>query len=192
MTSRLKLVCHASTSAVRASAFPADEPLDHQGRKKLAAVSHDLGHADRYWTSPSLRASQTATALNLGAIAEPMLRDCDYGRWIGRTFEDVQAREPDAVLEWLSDPSAAPHGGEFIADLMTRVAGWLDAQNGTSGQVVAITHASVIRAAIVHAIEAAPRSFWRIDIAPLSVTTLSGNPNRWNLTAIAPMEGGGR
>ena len=53
------------------------------------------------------------------------------------------------------------------------------------GKTVVVTHASVIRAAIVHAIEANPRSFWHIDVAPLSVTALSGNGGRWTLSAIA-------
>jgi broad specificity phosphatase PhoE len=46
-----------------------------------------------------------------------------------------------------------------------------------------VTHAAVIRAAIVHAIEATPQSFWRIDVAPLSCTLLSGSESRWNLVS---------
>jgi hypothetical protein len=42
----------------------------------------------------------------------------------------------------------------------------------------------VIRAAIVHAIEAGPRSFWRIDIAPLSQTLLTHSHDRWRLRGI--------
>ncbi len=187
MTVRLKLVCHASTSAVRASAFPADEPLDAQGLRKLAALPNRLGHADRRWTSPALRASQTAAALHLDAAVEPMLRDCDYGTWTGRTFEDVQAHEPEAIAEWLGDPAAAPHGGESILGLMRRAAEWLDTQNATEGKVVAVTHASVIRAAIVHAIKATPLSFWRIDIAPLTVARLSGSHGHWTLASIGAL-----
>ena len=187
MTIRLKLVCHASTSANRISAFPADEPLDAPGLQKLAGFSNRLGHADRCWTSPALRASQTAAALHLDATTEPMLRDCDYGTWTGRTFEDMQAHEPEAVTEWLGDPGAAPHGGESILGLMQRVATWLDAQHGTDEKVVAVTHAAVIRAAIVHAIKATPLSFWRIDIAPLSVTRLSGSHGHWTLASIGAL-----
>jgi broad specificity phosphatase PhoE len=207
MTIRLKLVCHAATAAVRSYAFPADEPLDPHGQRRLAAVPHglasvagdaedrsmgrvaDIRHANRCWTSPSLRARQTAEILKLDAAIEPMLRDCDYGRWIGRTFEDVQAQEPDALAAWLHDPDATPHGGESLLSLLARVAGWLDGQGRTSGKTVAVTHASVIRAAVVHAIDATPRSFWRIDIAPLSVTTLSGHHGRWTLASIAPLQG---
>jgi broad specificity phosphatase PhoE len=190
MTTRLTLLCHASTSAVRAAAFPADEPLDGPGLQKLAAFPPHLRRADRCWTSPALRASQTAEALHLGASVEPMLRDCDYGRWIGRSFDDVLAHEPDAVAEWMRDPASIPHGGESLLGLMGRVAQWLDAQNRMPGRVVAVTHAAVIRAAIVHAIGAAPHAFWRIDVAPLSLATLSGNNGRWTLVSLGEMPGG--
>ena len=187
MTIHLKLICHASTSAVRASAFPSDEPLDPQGRRKLEAFSHRLLHADRYSTSPAQRACQTAEALGLAATPEPMLRDCDYGRWTGRSLVEVQTEEPEAVAEWLRNPEASPHGGESVLALMKRVATWLDAQLATTGATVAVTHASVIRAAILHAIEAGPRSFWRIDVAPLSLTRLNGDASRWRLASIGAM-----
>ena len=104
MITRLKMLCHASTSAVRTSAFPADEPLDVQGRQRLAAYPHDLSRADRCLTSPAQRAIQSAEILKLDARIEPMLRDCDYGRWSGRSFDEVRAREPEAVAEWLQSP----------------------------------------------------------------------------------------
>jgi broad specificity phosphatase PhoE len=181
---RLRLVCHASTSAVRISAFPADETLDPQGRRQLAKFSEKRLGADRIWTSPALRARQTAEALQLGATVEPMLQDCDYGRWAGRSLDEVQAQEPDSVAQWLSDPEAAPHGGESLHTMMKRVAIWLDTQSGSPGRIVAVTHASIIRAAIVHALGAPPQSFWRIDVAPLSVTTLHRNDRRWSLSSI--------
>jgi broad specificity phosphatase PhoE len=83
----------------------------------------------------------------------------------------------------MRDPAATPHGGESRLDLMQRVASWLDGENARNDQTIVVTHASVIRAAIVYAIGATPDSFWRIDIAPLSVTRLSGKDGRWNLTS---------
>jgi len=186
MTIRLKLLCHASTPAVRAPAFPADEPLDVQGRRKLAALPHRLLRADRWVTSPALRAMQTAEALNIDAAVAPQLRDCGYGRWAGRAFEAVQAEEPEAVAEWLRDPASAPHGGESIQDLTERVGDWLEAQSATDGTTGALTHAAVIRAAIVHAIGAELRSFWRLDVAPLSLARLNGGDGRWTLVSLGP------
>jgi broad specificity phosphatase PhoE len=190
MTTRLTLLCHAPTSAARASAFPADEPLDGPALQKLAAFPRHWCRADRCWTSPARRASQTATALHLDAATEPTLRDCDYGRWTGRSFDEVCAQDPAAVAEWMRDPAAVPHGGESLLDLMGRVGQWLDAQNGIPGRAIALTHAAVIRAAVVHAIGAAPHSFWRIDVAPLSRTMLSGNNGRWNLVSLGEMPDG--
>jgi broad specificity phosphatase PhoE len=137
-----------------------------------------------------LRATQTAEALKLHASVDPMLGDCDYGRWIGRSLDEVQAQEPEAVDNWLRNPDSAPHGGESLIDLMQRVAGWLDAQAAAPGVTLAVTHASVIRAAIVHAIDAGPRSFWRIDVAPLSLTRLNGEIGRWTLVSIGTMNAG--
>jgi broad specificity phosphatase PhoE len=183
MTARLILICHASTDAVRKAAFPADEPLDRHGQTRAAALAKQLPTAEHYWTSPELRARQTTEALQLKAIALSMLRDCDYGDWRGSSFDEVVARDPDAVSRWLSDPAAAPHGGESLLDLMQRVAAWLEGENAVNGQTIVVTHATIIRAAVIHAIDATPQSFWRIDIAPLSMTRLSGTNGRWNLAA---------
>jgi broad specificity phosphatase PhoE len=117
------------------------------------------------------------------------LQDCNYGRWTGRSLEEVQVQEPDAIAAWFRDPAAVPHGGESVVALIARVSAWLKAQTTTRGVIVAVTHASVIRAAIVSAIEAEPRSFWHIDIAPLSVTKLSGNHGRWTLVSMGVVTG---
>jgi broad specificity phosphatase PhoE len=183
MTARLTLICHASTNAVRKAIFPADEPLDESGGKRAAALARMLPKADRYVSSPELRTRQTAEALQFAAETEPTLRDCDYGRWTGRSFDDVHAREPQAIAAWLREPAAVPHGGESILSLMQRVARWLDDEQLRHRHAIVVTHATIIRAAIVHAIGAPPQSFWRIDIAPLSITRLSGADGRWNLVS---------
>jgi broad specificity phosphatase PhoE len=182
MTARLILVCHGSTDALRKAAFPGDEPLDHYGRADAAALAGRLPSGERCWASPELRTRQTAEALQLDAISLTALRDCDYGAWKGQTFDAVLMREPKAIEAWLRDPEATPHGGESLLSLMKRVAQWLEGENAMNRQAILVTHATIIRAAIIHAIQAAPESFWRIDIAPLSVTRLSGRAGRWNLS----------
>jgi broad specificity phosphatase PhoE len=169
---------------MRSSSFPADEPLDDFGRSALKYCSGVFQGAARYWTSPALRARQTAEALGFDADVEPALADQDHGRWAGCALEDIAAREPSALALWLSDPHARPNGGESVADVIGRVGAWLRTQAAGKGQVVAVTHAAVIRAAVVHAIGADPSAFWRLDIAPLTVARLSGREGRWNLQAL--------
>ncbi len=147
------------------------------------ALATRMPHASRCCTGPELRTRQTAEALRLNAAIEPLLRDCDYGRWRGHSLEEIQAQEPEAVATWLRDPAAAPHGGESLLALSERVATWLAGEISQHQQSIVVTHATVIRAAIVHALAATPQSFWRIDVAPLSCTRLSGNDGRWNLVS---------
>jgi broad specificity phosphatase PhoE len=183
MTARLTLICHGATGAMHKFTFPGNEPLEERSRDQAAALAGGLPRADRYWTSPELPARQTAEALGLQANPQPLLRDCDYGRWRGHSFDDICAREPEAVATWLNDHAAAPHGGESLLALMQRVTTWLDDEQTNHGRSIVITHASVIRAAIVCAIGALPHSFWRIDVMPLSCTRLSGTDGRWNLVS---------
>ena len=70
---------------------------------------------------------------------------------------------------------------------MERVAAWIREPGREKIHTVAITHASVIRAAIVHVIEAQLQSFWRIDVSPLSLTDLRTNGRRWVLRSMGPM-----
>jgi broad specificity phosphatase PhoE len=176
----LTLVSHASTRALRRALFPCDEPLDPSAFKKVSAAG-SLGRARHTWTGPERRATQTAEALALNAVPEPALRDCDYGRWRGRSLEELQAEEPDAIRAWLTDPHSAPHGGESICGVVHRVGAWLDTRANVGGHVVAVTHPAIVRAAIIHAIGAAASSFWRIDVAPLTYTSLRVRKGGWTL-----------
>ena len=188
MTMRLNLLCSASTSSISQVAFAADEPLDARGRESLSRLSGCVPSCDIVLRSPALCAAQTAEGFTLHAKAEPLLRDCDFGRWAGRSLAEVQAQAPEAVADWLQNPHAAPHGGESFADVMTRVGGWMDGLLATSGSVMAITHASIMRAAIAHALGAGPETFRHIDIAPLTRARLSGSGGRWTLAALVSLK----
>ena len=82
---------------------------------------------------------------------------------------------------WLTDPAGAPHGGESVVDLVGRVGRWMDSLSAHRMRVVAVTHPAVVRAAVVVALDAPPKSFWRIDVAPVSRTVLHYRGQAWNL-----------
>jgi len=44
-----------------------------------------------------------------------------------------------------------------------------------------VAEPSVIRAALVYALQAPASSYWNIDVRPLSTTTVTGHAGRWNL-----------
>jgi broad specificity phosphatase PhoE len=187
MTSRISLICHATTRALRSATFGGDESLDDVGRAQAQRLTGTLGRVDHCWTSPALRARETAQHLGLTAVVDQRLRDCDFGRWTGLRFSQVLLREPRKLVSWIKNPGSAPHNGESIAQVLERVAAWIAERGRDPGHTVAVTHAAVIRAAIVHVILAQLPSFWRIDVLPLSRTELRTNGRRWVLRSMGPI-----
>jgi len=184
MTLQITWIAHGATTATRRAAFPADEPLEDKARVKAGRLAGALGRADRVLVAPERRARETADALGLAGVSDRELRDCDHGRWAGRQLAELEAEAPAALTAWLTQLSANPHGGESIADLIRRVAVWCDSPDRGEGRVLAITHPAVMRAALVHALGAAPTTYWRIDVAPLSRLILSRQGISWRLQAL--------
>ncbi|WP_405140762.1 histidine phosphatase family protein [Sphaerisporangium sp. NBC_01403] len=182
MTARIVMVCHGSTEALHRAAFPLDEGLDEQGRRQVADAARLFGTGSgRSLCGPSLRCRQTAAGLGLAAEPDEGLRDCDNGHWAGRTLADLQGQDPEGMMAWLTNPSAAPHGGESVLTLVGRVAAWLERRHQEGGKVVAVTHPAVMRAAVVHVLGTPPEAFWRIDAEPLSQVRLTAHGGRWRL-----------
>jgi broad specificity phosphatase PhoE len=176
---RLILVRHASTRALRRACFAPEDALDARGRAQAEALRGTLPSRADALAAPCLAAFQTASLAGYAPVRiEQALADGDYGRWAGRTLQDVQREEHEAVAEWLADPDAAPHGGESVRALLRRVAAWIEAQADLDGTVVAVAPASVVRAAVVAALDAPAAAFWRLDVAPASVTELHLEPGR--------------
>jgi broad specificity phosphatase PhoE len=180
----LLLVRHAPTSATHASSFPGDEELDGRGREAATDLTGTLPRHAEALTSPARRCRQTAEAAGLAAGVDDAIRACDFGSWTGRALADVNDGDPDAVRAWMLDPDAAPHGGESLSVFSARIARWLDDQAGRDGRLVAITHAEVIKATVVHALGAPLVAFWRIDASPLAATELHAHDGRWTLARL--------
>lgn len=159
-----------------------DEPLDERGLAAAALLAAALPRHCEALTSPALRCRQTAEAAGLhDAAVEPAIAECDLGSWCGLTVTEVGEA---AVTPWITDPESCAHGGESLAAFQARVGGWLDDQAQLDGRAVAITHAGVIKAAVVHALDAPPAAFWRIDATPLGITELHAHDGRWTVTRV--------
>jgi broad specificity phosphatase PhoE len=184
MSLRLTFIAHGATKATRAALFPRDEPLEAASIAKAAALAPRMGRVDAAWTGAALRAVQTAEALGLAAKIDPLLADIDLGDWAGKSLAELEAADAPGLAKWMEDPSAAPHGGESITHLLTRIADWLDKTAVGKDRIVAVTHAAVIRAAAIITLDANPKSFWRIDVAPLSFSRFHARGGRWSVHSL--------
>ncbi|MEU3187838.1 histidine phosphatase family protein [Streptomyces sp. NPDC006923] len=185
MSVRVTLVAAARSSDLFDVRFDDDRPLDRTGWHEVQLVAHaliPLAAADLRYCSPTLRSRTTGDALGFAPLVQPALRDCDMGRWRGFTLAEVAAREPAAVDSWLADPRSAPHGGEPLLAFISRIGGWLDTRPAQDiNAIVAVAEPAVVRAALVYALKAPPRTYWYVDVRPLSTLTLTGGPGHWTL-----------
>jgi broad specificity phosphatase PhoE len=180
---RLMLMRHARTDAVHRAAFPLDESLDAPGLEAAGELAGRLGRGDAF-CGPSRRARETAAAAGLDVEVVAALDECDFGTWAGSTLAQVDAQDPEGARAWMTDPDARPHGGETLAEMLERVADWLDEQAQLRGRAIAVTHGGVVKAAVVHALAAPPVAFWRVNVAPLAATELHAHDGRWTLARV--------
>lgn len=166
---RLLLVRHAGTEATRSGRLPADEPAG----APLPDLTGWLGRHGQVVTSPARRCQLP------GATVEPDLGPWDLGRWTGLPLAEV----PD-LARWRAEPSWAGHGGESLEDVQRRVAALLGRWHSRPGRWAAVTHAAVIRAAVLHALRAPAGAAWDLDVAPGSVTELHSTAGGWRVVRV--------
>ncbi|WP_244478709.1 MULTISPECIES: histidine phosphatase family protein [unclassified Mesorhizobium] len=181
MIVRLTMICSGATEATRRTRFPIDEPLEAAAIARTAGLAHTVDRIDRLWVGPSLRARQTARALAADAIIKEELRDQDFGEWSGQSAAVIQEAQPRLMTAWRSDPHMSPQGGESFADVNRRISPLMDELIALRGHTVAVTHAAIVRAAIVHVLGAPLSVFSSIDVEPLSMADFRSDGQRWML-----------
>ncbi|GIF42498.1 histidine phosphatase family protein [Actinoplanes xinjiangensis] len=180
----LRLIAAGHTPALRRAVFGGDDPLDEAGRNATRALRDSptlqarlFPPDDGPWlVAPGHAPRQTAELLGAPGIAEtPALAGPDFATWTGRTLDQV---DPDGLQQFLTDPAAAPHGGESLLTAGARLAAWLQRQTTTRG--TAIAHPLVIRLIAAAALDLPPGNAHRLAIAPLTVTRLTHH-HGWTL-----------
>ncbi|SNT27029.1 histidine phosphatase family protein [Rhodococcoides kyotonense] len=178
---RLSLISHGMTEAMRRARFPSDEPLDSGGSRQLDDVTFDAP-TDSVLVAPELRTRQTADALGLRGDVVVDLSDLAYGDWAGSSLEDLSESD---MVGLLTDTSTTPPGGESIDALFIRVGAWMDRVADEHRRILAVTHPAIVRAVVVRTLDAPIASFWRVDIPPVTSTSVNFRGGRWTLRSVA-------
>lgn len=126
-------------------------------------------------TSPARRCVQP------DGEVEASLGPWDLGAWTGRQLGDL---DQDDLIAWRSDPAFAGHGGESLVAVHARVAALLERWHGDEGRLVAVTHAAVVKAAVVCALRAPVTAVWDIDVHPGSATELHVTSTGWRVVRV--------
>jgi broad specificity phosphatase PhoE len=130
------------------------------------------------WTSPLQRAADTAreiaSALGIPLEIDERLVEVDYGEWDGRRLDEVDAAQWSA---WRDDASFAPPGGESLAAVGARVAGFCSDRLLADTTIVAVSHVSPIKAAVAWSLGVGDGATWRMQLDVASVTRIGRRGN---------------
>jgi len=129
MPTRIYLVRHGATELTAEDRFAGatEVPLSDEGRTQVAALARRLRSdtLDAVYASPMQRTMETAQIIagphGLTPLAEPALREIDYGHWEGQTRDEVESAWATEYSAWEEDPlTMAPAGGESGIDVLAR------------------------------------------------------------------------
>ena len=130
-------------------------------------------------SSPIARTRETAQIiadrLGLKVSTNDEIAEIAFGDWDGHTNQEVAANWPELYNQWRGDVKIAPPGGgESLEQFDERVQeGRRTILEQFEGQtVVVVSHVMPIRGLIKAAIDANWPTYWRISVAPCSITVL--------------------
>jgi broad specificity phosphatase PhoE len=152
-----------------------DAPLTELGREQARLVAAGLASsgAVAVLTSPLLRAAETAheiaSMLGVDVEADARLIEVDYGEWDGRKFSEVA---PEEWGQWRDDVAFVPPGGESLLTVATRVGDFCSARLIAESTIIAVSHVSPIKAAVVWALGIGEEATWRMHLDVASLTRI--------------------
>lgn len=177
MAVRLLIVAHGRTLGSQS-----DPVFGEAGSLQDARAVVALDGRIRTWaTGPEPACLQTTEALGgspqiLAALAAP-----DLGRWTGTPLSDVAATDGEALRHWLSDPAAAPHGGESLSEATARIGTVCDRADWPPGRSVVVVTPMVATLIAAHALGGDVSLAFRIDVPPGGRFEISAGHGGWRL-----------
>lgn len=182
MTNELVFVRHATCERMDEMLLgrTVDAPLAAIGVQEAQAMACMLAPSSEALlvVSPRRRARQTAAAIAERSQCELVtacdIDELDFGRWSGQTFGEL-ARDPQWQRWNEQRDSAATPAGERIRDVQARVLKHVQRLGETfpGRPIILVTHAEVIRAALLYWLQAPADAYRRLAISPASISRVS-------------------
>lgn len=180
----LILIRHGHVEGIHPERFRGriDLPLTELGRKQAAVTAKFVASqwpAAAIYASPLVRCMDTAQAIGetQGLVVQklPLLVDIDYGKWQGRTRDDVKAAEPERFNSWMAQPHLTIiEDAETLQDVQARLARALDQMRKAhpEGTVIAVAHDSTNRVFLALALDLPLSRYWHLQQDPCAINVL--------------------
>jgi broad specificity phosphatase PhoE len=169
----LYLVRHGRTEANAGGRLQGhiDLPIDEVGEAQAAALGRAVTEVDVLICSPLLRARQTAEVFGMRPVIDDRWIEMSYGQYEGFALTDIPR---DTWAQWVSDLDFCPPGGESVRTLGRRVYEACESlvDSARDRNVVVVTHATPIKAAMAWALGVDVDITWRSHVDQASITKI--------------------
>lgn len=155
---------------------------------QAAARRLQLAKLQAVYASPMERTRDTAVpiaeACGVSLHVEEAINEIDFGAWSGGRISDLDERP--AFARWNAGrDQACCEGGESMVEVQARVLRWMErivASGATA--VAAVSHADVIKAAVMVTLGLSSRAHDRLEISPGSITCVAGSAWGYRLISL--------
>lgn len=157
--------------------------LSEEGHRQAEALAKSIAaryKVDQLISSPLERAKETArylsTHLNLPIATHEGIIELDYGKWLGRTFEDIRQSEHWEHYNRLRSLLGPPEG-ELMLEVQARAWSALrDIMSSVKGDdnvtIALVSHGDVIRALLVLLLGMPLDNIHRMEVSPASLNEI--------------------
>lgn len=122
-----------------------DIPMGEVGFAQAAQMAEKLPAVTAVFSSPLIRAVQTAQAIGLPITILPDLREMYAGEWDGLTFDEIRQRYPELYAARASDLTIPLPGAEDHEEGLHRFAAAMEkAANLAPGDFAVVAHGGII------------------------------------------------
>ena len=122
-----------------------DIPMGEKGLVQAAEMAKKLPPVTAVFSSPLIRAVQTAEAIGLPVTVLPGLREMYAGEWDGLTFDQIREQYPELYAARFHDLTIPLPGAECYEDGIARFsAAMKTAAETASGDFAVVAHGGII------------------------------------------------
>jgi broad specificity phosphatase PhoE len=179
----IDLLRHGQVATPNLFCAPSNEPLGISGWKQLTLATQP-GKWDAVITSPARRchdfARLLAQRLNCPFHVEPLFGEMDFGRWTGKTQDQIWEQDAELMQQlWYQPRRFIAPDGEAMEDFINRVHyAWDAVQTQYAGQhVLILTHAGVIRVTLARVLDILYQKSLRFEVGYAQVTRVRVYPD---------------
>jgi alpha-ribazole phosphatase len=162
-------VRHAETDMAGRFCGHSDPDLNDNGRTQLTELAQLLSgeRIDEVYSSDLRRAMSTAQAIaqarKIPLSPRPALREIDFGRWEGLSWEQIEQSDPGYARKWMADyPHLPAPAGESFGDFEERILQEVNQLLDSSrGSMAVVTHAGALRVVMRHLCGCSDSEAWQ-------------------------------